>query len=356
MLGRTVDGSPLPARRGPLRPLSVAPMVDRTDRCFRVVMRAVTRRTLLYTEMISVAAALGRDRERVLGFDDVERPLAVQLGGDDPARLAEACRVATALGYDEIDLNCGCPSARVQEGRFGAVLMKDPARVAACVAAMRAATPLPVTVKHRLGVDAVDRYEDVACFVRGVAAAGADRFIVHARKAWLSGLSPADNRCVPPLRWEWVHRLKAEHPTLRIEVNGGITTLSQAFEHLGAGLDGVMIGRAAYDDPMSLAGADAWLAGDPHAHAPAAARTDAAARLAVLSSLVPAIEQGLARGLRLHAFTRHLLGLVHGLPGARRFRRELGEGSRRAGAGPEVLVAAIGSLAAAADDRRAAAP
>lgn len=349
MLGRAVDGSPIATPRGPVRPLSVAPMVDRTDRCFRVAMRAVTRRTLLYTEMISVGAALGRDRERVLGFDAVERPLALQLGGDDPERLAEATRVATALGYDEIDLNCGCPSARVQEGRFGAVLMKDPARVAACVEAMRAATPLPVTVKHRLGVDALDRYEDVERFVRIVAAAGADRFIVHARKAWLHGLSPAENRSVPPLRPAWVHRLAAEHPALRFEVNGGITTLREAFEHLAGGLDGVMIGRAAYDDPMVLAGADAWLAGDPGAQPPATVPTDAAARLAVLSSLLPAIEHGLGQGLRLHAFTRHLMGFVHGLPGARRFRRELGEGSRGAGAGPEVLAAAIATLAATVD-------
>lgn len=339
-----MTGSSLALLRGPLRPLSVAPMVDRTDRWFRVAMRAVTRQTLLYTEMISVGAALGRDRERVLGFAAEERPLALQLGGDDPTRLAEATRVATALGYDEVDLNCGCPSPRVQEGRFGAVLMKDPARVAACVEAMRAATPLPVTVKHRLGVDELDRYEDVARFVERVAAAGADRFVVHARKAWLRGLSPAENRRVPALRYAWVHRLKAEHPALRIELNGGVTTLDQAREQLAAGLDGVMIGRAAYDDPMVLAGADAWLAGD--AGRGPAAPADAAARIAVLTSLLPAVERGLADGMRLHAFTRHLHGFVHGLRGARRFRQQLGEGSRRAGAGPEVLAAAIAALAA----------
>jgi tRNA-dihydrouridine synthase A len=321
-------------------------MVDRTDRWFRVAMRAVTRRTLLYTEMISVGAALGRDRERVLGFAAEERPLALQLGGDDPRRLAEATRVATELGYDELDLNCGCPSPRVQEGRFGAVLMKDPARVAACVEAMRAATPLPVTVKHRLGVDELDRYEDVARFVERVAAAGADRFVVHARKAWLHGLSPAENRRVPPLLPAWVHRLKAEHPALRIEHNGGIITLAQALEQLAAGIDGVMIGRAAYDDPMVLAGADAWLAGEVGRSAAAMVAPDAAARIAVLTSLLPAVERGLAGGMRLHAFTRHLLGFVHGLPGARRFRQQLGEGSRRAGAGPEVLATAIAALAA----------
>jgi len=323
-------------------------MVDRTDRWFRAVLRTVTRRTLLYTEMISVKAALGRDRERVLGFDAVERPLALQLGGDDPARLAEAARVASALGYDELDLNCGCPSSRVQDGCFGAVLMKDPARVAACVEAMRAATPLPVTVKHRLGVDALDRFEDVERFVRIVAAAGADRLVVHARKAILHGLSPAQNRSVPPLRPAWVHRLKAEHPRLRIEINGGITTLAEAFEQLAAGLDGVMVGRAVYDDPMVLAGADAWLDGDPGARPPALVPADAVARIAVLTSLLPYVERQLADGVRLHAITRHLHGFVHGVPGARCFRRALGEGSRRPGAGPEVLQAAIAWLEPAA--------
>lgn len=348
MLGLAVDGSPLASPRGPLRPLSVAPMVDRTDRCFRAALRAVTARTLLYTEMISVAAALGRDRERVLGFDALERPLCLQLGGDDPVRLGEAAREATALGYDELDLNCGCPSARVQEGRFGAVLMKDPARVAACVEAMRTATHVPVTVKHRLGVDELDRYEDVDRFVRIVAAAGADRLVIHARKAWLHGLRPAQNRSVPPLSHAWVHRLKAEHPSLRIEINGGIVDLRQAHEHLAAGLDGVMIGRAAYDDPMVLAGADAWIDGDPRAAPPAPVRTDAAARIAALRSLLPYVERRMSEGVRLHAITRHLFGFVHGLPGARRFRRVLGEGSRSAGAGPELLEAVLVALEAGA--------
>jgi tRNA-dihydrouridine synthase A len=216
--------------------------------------------------------------------------------------------------------------------------------VAACVEAMRAATHLPVTVKHRLGVDGLDRFEDVERFVRIVAAAGADRFVVHARKAVLHGLSPAQNRSVPPLRPAWVHRLKAEHPGLRIVINGGINRLGRAFEQLAAGLDGVMIGRAAYDDPMVLAGADAWLDGDPRACPPAPAPVDAAARIAVLRSLLPYVERRLAGGVRLHAITRHLHGLVHGLPGARRFRRALGEGSRRHGAGPEVLEAAIAAL------------
>jgi tRNA-dihydrouridine synthase A len=327
-------------------------MVDRTDRCFRMVLRAVTRRTLLYTEMTTTTAALGRERERVLGFDEEERPLALQLGGDDPARLAEAARVATELGYDEIDLNCGCPSPRVRAGRFGVVLMRDPARVAACVEAMRAATSRPVTVKHRLGVDELDRFEDVERFVRIVAAAGADRLVVHARKALLHG-SPARNRSVPPLRYAWVHRLKAEHPAARIEINGGIVDLQQAFEQLAV-VDGVMIGRAAYDDPMVLAGADVWLAGDPRERPPASEAVDAAARIAVLRSLLPYVQRCLDRGVRLHAITRHVYGLVHGLPGARRFRRELGEGSRRVGAGPEVLEAAIAALAQPLEGRAGA--
>ena len=246
-------------QRGLPRPLCVAPMVDRTDRHFRMVMRAVSRRTLLYTEMIPVNAALGPAGPRVLAFDPRERPLSLQLGGDDPARLAEAARLAEELGYDEVDLNCGCPSARVQAGRFGVVLMKEPAVVADCVAAMRASTSLPVTVKHRLGVDSIDRYEDVERFVAIVAEAGADRFIVHARKAWLRGLSPKQNREVPPLRPQWVHRLKLEHPRLRVVLNGGIGSLDEAFVHLDAGIDGVMIGRAAYDDPMIFASADARL-------------------------------------------------------------------------------------------------
>lgn len=320
-------------------------MVDRTDRHFRVVMRAVTRSTLLYTEMTSVAAALGPDREHVLAFDPLEKPLALQLGGDDPERLAEAAALATSLGYDELDLNCGCPSPRVQHGAFGVVLMKDPERVAACVEAMRASSSLPVTVKHRLGVDEFDRYEDVDRFVRCVATAGADRVIVHARKAWLRGLSPKQNRTVPPLRHAWVHRLKAEHPSLRIEINGGITTLQQAHEHLAAGIDGVMIGRAAYDDPMMLAAADDWLACEPHARSPSRSpRHERTERLAVLGALLPYVRRSVERGVRLHAITRHLHGLVHGLHGARRFRQMLAEGSLRPGAGVEVLERALDAL------------
>lgn len=331
--------------RGPARPLSVAPMVDRTDRHFRMITRAVTRQTLLYTEMISTSAALS-DPERVLAFDPRERPLALQLGGDDPERLARATAIATAMGYDELDLNCGCPSARVQQGRFGVVLMKDPERVAACVEAMRSATSRPVTVKHRLGVDDLDRYEDVDRFVRIVAEAGADRFVVHARKAWLGGLSPKQNRTVPPLRPQWVRRLKAEHPHLRIEINGGITSLDEAFAFLQGGLDGVMIGRAAYDDPMLFASADARL--EAHLRGRAwpgpAPEVGLEARVAVVRSLLPYVERMVLDGVRLTAITRHLMGLVHGLPGARRFRRVLSEQARHPAAGPEVLERALGEL------------
>ena len=332
-------------------------MVDRTDRHFRMLLRAITRRTLLYTEMISLSAALGRDQQRVLGFDPVEGPLALQLGGDDPARLAEAAVVATAMGYDEIDLNCGCPSPRVQKGRFGVILMKDPARVAECVAAMRKATSLPVTVKQRLGVDDLDQYEHAEDFVARVKDAGADRVIVHARKAWLKGLSPAQNRTVPPLRWDWVHRLKAEHPSLRVEINGGITTLAQAAEHLRQGIDGVMIGRAAYDDPMLFAHADAFI--DAHERGESwpttsdeAPRVGAAERLTVLRSLLPYVARAVEQGHRLPLVTRHFMGLVHGLPGARRFRRTLSEQARLPGASTTLLADAIDELEANIEQNR----
>ncbi len=293
-------------------------------------MRAVTRRMLLYTEMIPVTGALGPAGPRILAFDPRERPLSLQLGGDDPARLAEAAGLAEELGYDEVDLNCGCPSARVQAGRFGVVLMKDPPAVARCVAAMREATSLPVTVKHRLGVDAVDRYEDVLRFIEVVAGAGADRFIVHARKAWLRGLSPKQNREVPPLRPEWVHRLKSEHPRLRITLNGGIRSLEEAFGHLDAGIDGVMIGRAAYDDPMIFARADARLEAREESREwpPEASLVRSSERIAALRSLLPYIEQWTDEGGRLSHVARHMVGLVHGLAGARQFRRTLVEGAR----------------------------
>ncbi len=306
-------------------------MMDRTDRHFRWFLRRLTRHTLLYTEMITTGAILHGDRGRLLGYDDEERPLALQLGGDDPAALAASARIAEDLGYDEVDLNVGCPSDRVREGSFGVCLMGRPKHVADCVGAMRAATGLPVTVKHRIGYDDLDRYEDMLAFVDVVARAGADRFIVHARKAWLGGLSPKENRTVPPLRYDDVHRLKRERPDLRVEVNGGITRDAIA-EHLKR-VDGVMLGRAAYDDPYSLAGVDAEVFGD--AGLPTPTRED------VAEAMLPYLERVVARGEPVHRVTRHLLGLYSGRPGARAWRRRLTEDGAEPGAGAGVLVEAL---------------
>jgi tRNA-dihydrouridine synthase A len=350
---QTIDPA---ARRGLLRPLSVAPMMDRTDRHFRAFLRGITRRTLLYTEMITTGAVLHGDRDHLLGHDEVERPLALQLGGDDPGELARAAALAAEWGYDEVNLNVGCPSDRVQKGRFGACLMAEPERVAAAVAAMRDAVDLPVTVKHRIGIDEADRYEDMLRFVTMVAAAGCDRFSVHARKAWLSGLSPKENRTVPPLRYELVHRLKRELPHLAVEINGGILDLAAAREHLAAGVDAVMIGRAAYDDPYLLAAADRDLFGDA---------AEPPSRREVLARLLPYVERQLARGVPLQRLSRHFLGLFAGRPGARAWKRHLAEHAHRPGAGPEVLLAAAARVpdevldeqpapAVAADLRRSA--
>ncbi len=326
------------ALRGRTWPLSVAPMMERTDRHFRVFLRGLTRHTLLYTEMITTGAVLHGDREQLLGFSAVERPLALQLGGDEPAALAAAARLAAELGYDEIDLNVGCPSSRVQSGSFGACLMARPERVAAAVAALRAAVTLPVTVKHRIGIDDRDSYEDLLGFVDTVAAAGCDRFIVHARKAILAGLSPKENREVPPLRYELVLRLKRERPWLRIEINGGIRSLDQAAELLAA-TDGVMIGRAAYDDPYLFAAADQRFYASP---GPVPSRQQA------LASFLPYVEEQRRRGVPLGRLSRHLLSLFAGQRGGRRFRRYLAEHAHRPGAGPEVLARAAAEVALSA--------
>ena len=291
-------------------------MMDRSDRHFRFFARQLTRRSLLYTEMITTGAVLHGDRERLLGFDPAERPLALQLGGDAPGELAACARIAADLGYDEVDLNVGCPSERVQQGSFGVCLMARPERVAEAVAAMRAAAPLPVTVKHRIGFDEFDAFEDMARFVRTVAAAGCDRFIVHARKAWLRGLSPKENREVPPLRYGDVHRLKRELPELAIEINGGFTALAEVSEQLPR-VDGVMIGRAAYEDPWMLALADREVFGDP---APPPTRRE------VVEAMLGYLDDWRRRGEPLGRITRHLLGLFAGEPGARAWRRRLSEG------------------------------
>lgn len=306
-------------------------MMDWTDRHDRFFLRLISRHVRLYTEMVSTGAVLHGDRNRLLGFDPSERPLALQLGGSDARELAECARIGEDWGYDEINLNCGCPSDRVQNRQFGACLMGMPETVARGVEAMRAATSLPVTVKCRIGIDDRDSWEEFLAFVDTVAGAGCDTFIVHARKAWLQGLSPKQNREIPPLRHDWVHRLKAERPHLSISINGGIASLDEAAAHL-AQVDGVMIGRAAYQNPWLLADADARLFGDePHG----------LSRHDIVDRLIPYIERELATGTRLAQITRHILGLFQGQPGARGWRRHLAENAHRAGAGAEVVREAV---------------
>ena len=320
------------AGRAERHPLSVAPMMDRTDRHYRLFARRLTRRTLLYTEMITASAILHGDRDHLLGYDAGDHPVVLQLGGDDPSQLAEATRIAADYGYDEVNLNCGCPSERVQSGSFGVVLMGRSDHVARCVEAMRASSSLPVGVKHRIGFDDLDRYEDMLGFVDRVASAGCDRFTVHARKAWTQGLSPRENREIPPLRHEEVWQLKRERPTLLVEINGGIRDLEATREHLDH-VDGVMIGRAAWDNPWILGRADTLLYGE--AEDPALTRVDAA------RAMVPVIGARLAAGDRLHHLLRPLLNLFVGQPGGRRFRRILSEGHHQAGADEQLLERAI---------------
>ncbi|MFM7450532.1 MAG: tRNA dihydrouridine(20/20a) synthase DusA [Leptolyngbyaceae cyanobacterium] len=315
-------------------PLSVAPMMDRTDRHFRYFMRQITRYTLLYTEMVTSAAILHGDRERLLGFSAAEKPLVLQVGGDNPADLARCAQIAEAMNYDGINLNVGCPSSRVQDGHFGACLMLDPARVAACVAAMTQATRLPVSVKHRIGVDDRDRYEDMVAFVQQVSEAGCQHFIVHARKAWLQGLSPKENRDIPPLRYGDVYRLKQGFPHLTIEINGGFTSLSDAHTQL-QWVDAVMIGRAAYDNPYQFASADREWFG---------AATISRSRHQVAEAMLPYIDIWRQRGYKLHKVSRHMLQLFAGQPGSRLWKQILTEGSCQAGAGAEVIQAALGQI------------
>ena len=311
-------------------PVSVAPMMDWTDRHQRVFMRGVTRHALLYTEMVTMNAVLRGDRARVLGYSAVEKPLALQLGGDDPVKLAECARIAEDWGFDEVNLNVGCPSARVQSGNFGACLMAQPDLVAACVAAMRAAVNLPVTVKHRIGIDDLDSFERLTNFVATVADAGAGRFSVHARKAWLSGLSPKENRTIPPLRYETVYRLKETFPGLELELNGGVKTLDDVQLHLEH-VDAVMLGRAAYETPYALAGTDARFYGAGHVPT----------RREVVERMLPYLETQLAGGAPLNSMTRHMLGLFTGQPGARGWRRHISENVHKPGAGAEVVKDAL---------------
>lgn len=314
--------------------LSIAPMMDWTDRHCRFIHRLMTRRAMLYTEMVTAPAVIHGPRDRLLGFGGAEHPVALQLGGSDPAELAEAVRLSRSYGYDEVNLNVGCPSDRVQSGCFGAVLMERPGLVADCVAAMQAEAEVPVTVKCRIGVDDQDPEIVLPAFLETVARAGVKHFIIHARKAWLKGLSPKENREIPPLDYPLVLRMKAQFPELMICINGGITSLDLARDLLGQGLDGVMVGRAAYHDPASvLVGADGLWGEETGLDA-----------FATAAAMRPYIADHLAAGGRLHQVTRHMLGLFHGRPGARSWRRVLSEGASREGAGLEVFNAALAEV------------
>ncbi|MEP7044113.1 MAG: tRNA dihydrouridine(20/20a) synthase DusA [Dokdonella sp.] len=325
---------------------SVAPMMDWTDRHCRFFHRVLSPHVRLYTEMVTAPAVLHGDRERLLGFDVAEHPLALQLGGSEPNELAQAARVGAKFGYDEINLNVGCPSDRVQSGAFGACLMREPALVAECVAAMRAAVTgfdktVPVTVKCRIGVDDQDEYAGLQHFIETVRTSGCAVFIVHARKAWLQGLSPKENREVPPLNYERVYRLKREFPELTIVINGGIASVDEVHAHL-LQVDGAMLGRTAYHEPYRVAELEAALYGTPLPD-----------RDAVLLRLRPYVEAHLARGDRLQHISRHILGLYQGLPGARVFRRVLSEQAHRANAGWEVIERAMAARRGEPRDRAA---
>jgi len=309
-------------------------MMDWTDRHCRYFLRLISRRARLYTEMITSAALVHGDIPHHLDFDPAEHPLALQLGGSDPAVLAHGAKMGERWGYDEINLNCGCPSERVQKGSYGAFLMAEPAIVAECVAAMRDAVALPITVKHRIGLDHDEDYGFVRDFVGTVAAAGCDVFIVHARNAVLKGLSPKENREVPPLRHDVVHRLKRDFPALTMVGNGGLADWADIERELGD-VDGVMLGRVAYHDPWMLSDADGRVFGEP---GPARSRAD------VIHALVPYAETQLARGVLLRAITRHVLGLYHGCPGGRHFRRILSDAAKLRDAGPELLLEAMAAV------------
>jgi tRNA-dihydrouridine synthase A len=319
-------------------------MMDWTDRHCRFFHRVLTRRARLYTEMVTTGALIHGPRARLLRYDAAERPVALQLGGSEPADLAACARMAEDAGYDEVNLNIGCPSERVQKGAFGACLMREPDLVADCVAEMRAAVRVPVTVKCRIGVDDQDPQEALFGFVERVALAGCTTFVVHARKAWLKGLSPKDNREIPPLDYPLVYALKRTHANLTIVINGGIATLDDARAHL-AHVDGVMMGRAAYQSPWLLADADRALFGEAN---PLAARHDAIARF------LPYVERERVAGTPLNAMTKHILGLFNGLPGARAFRRHLSEHAVKHGAGVEVIEAALACVPRDGAERAAA--
>ena len=306
-------------------------MMDWTDRHCRMFHRLLSGRARLYTEMLTSAAIVHGDRARLLGFDASEHPVALQLGGSDPSELAAAARIGENFGYDEINLNVGCPSDRVKEGRFGACLMAEPDLVATCVDAMKRAVRIPVTVKCRIGIDDQDPEVALDVLARGVVAAGAEAVVVHARKAWLQGLSPKENRDIPPLDYDRVYRLKAAMPDVPVIINGGIASIAEAKAHL-AHVDGVMLGRAAYQDPWRLLEVDPELFGEAAPHA---------TMKAAFEAIMPYIAAELVKGTRLHAITRHFVGAYHGVPGARAFRRHLAEHGVKPGAGTDVLRDAI---------------
>lgn len=316
--------------------LSVAPMLDWTNRDFRYFLRLISKHCLLYTEMVTTGALIHGDRERFLGHDISEYLLALQLGGSNPEDLAQCARYGQDAGYSEINLNVGCPSDRVQSGRFGACLMAEPKLVAECVAAMQAEVDIPITVKTRLGIDEQDSYEFLTDFVSQVAEAGCDVFILHARKAWLQGLSPKENRDVPPLDYQRVYQIKHDFPQLHIDINGGIHTLVDAQQHLKH-VDGVMMGRAIYHDPYLLAETDSLLFEDNHS---------VPTRYQVIEQMLPYIEQRMTQGRPLKSITRHLLGLFQGQAGAKAWRRHLSENAHLKGAGIDVVQDALALVSA----------
>lgn len=309
-------------------------MLDWTDRHCRFLLRLLSRHTRLYSEMVTTGAILHGDRQQHLAYHDSEHPLALQLGGSDPAALAECAHIGADYGYDEINLNVGCPSDRVQSGRFGACLMAEPQRVADCIAAMQQAVSLPVTVKSRIGIDNMDAYEDLCRFVETVSQAGCGVFIIHARKAFLQGLSPKENRTVPPLRYDRVWQLKLDYPALEIVINGGITSLDEVASQLQH-VDGAMLGRAVYHDPLLLADVDRRFFGDRHT---------VPTRRELVLEMLPYIETELNRGTQLKHITRHMLGLFQGQPGARRWRRHLSEHACRSGADSRVAIEALARI------------
>lgn len=316
------------------RKVAIAPMMDWTDSHCRYFLRIISRHTLLYTEMITTGAILHGNRDYLLNYHPHEHPIALQLGGSDPQALAQCAQIAEQYGYDEVNLNIGCPSDRVQNGRFGACLMAEPELVAECVAAMRAVVQIPVTIKTRIGIDDRDSYEHLTHFINITAANGCDTFIIHARKAWLKGLSPKENREIPPLRYDVVHQVKQDFPNLKIIINGGITDLHQVAQHLEV-VDGAMIGRAAYHNPYLLAQADQMFYGASDA---------LIERHTIVERFIPYVEQQLHKGVPLSHMTRHILGLFQGIPGARAWRRHLSEFAPQKNVGIEIVRQALSFL------------